>query len=47
MPMAFDTVYDLTRSTEAATVAASYLIFGKYKVAKKQKNIEPNNRNYS
>ncbi|KAL9894158.1 protein O-mannosyl-transferase 2 [Glossina fuscipes fuscipes] len=27
MPMAFDTVYDLTRSTEAAMVAASYLIF--------------------
>lgn len=29
IPMAFDTVHDLTRSTEAAVVSAAYLIFGK------------------
>ena len=29
MPMAFDTVYDLTRSNQAALISAAYLIFGK------------------
>lgn len=29
MPMGFDTVYDLTRSHEAALLSAAYLIFGK------------------
>jgi len=28
MPMGFDTVYDLTRSHEAALLSAAYLVFG-------------------
>lgn len=32
MPMAFDTVYDLTQSCEAAVISSIYLIFGKFLV---------------
>lgn len=35
MPMAFDTVHDLTHSVEAAIIAAGYLIFGKYSITYK------------
>lgn len=41
VPMAFDTVYELSGSLDAAVVAAAYLIFGK--VTRKFLFTEPNN----